>query len=185
MHKSHVPRPFHPSSKRTLQTSICDLQPKLSNLFKFIFWPHFIIFFPAKFDIVIKLFERMAMILSRRGNSLLIVEAVSLFNNANSSLVAPIRSEAALLRYMPAFMSLVATCATCSTFQFRLLSPFRRVHRCLPLTAEFPYLRSSITLVEAPLMDKWKMYDSELTMVSPASIKRLLEILSRPANFYF
>ena len=39
MHNTHVPRPFLPSSKRTLQTSICDLQPKLSNRFKFISWP--------------------------------------------------------------------------------------------------------------------------------------------------
>ena len=75
MHKSHVPRPFLPSLKRTLQTSICDLQPKLSNRFKIIFGPHFIIFFPAKLYIVIKLFERMAKVLSRRGNSFLIVAA--------------------------------------------------------------------------------------------------------------
>ena len=95
MQKSHVPRPFLPSSKSTLQTSICDLQPKLSNQFKFIFWQHFIIFFPAKFYIAIKLFERMEKILSRRGKPLLIVAAVSLANNNSSNLVAWIRVEAA------------------------------------------------------------------------------------------
>ena len=92
-----------PSVFETLQTSICDFQPKLSNRFKFIFWPHFIIFFLAKFYIVIKLFERMAKILSRRGKSLLIVAAVSLVNNTISNLVASIRAEAALLRQISTF----------------------------------------------------------------------------------
>ena len=103
MHKSHAPRPFFPSLKKTLQTSICGLQHKLSNRFKFIFWPHFIILFPAKFYTVIKSFERMAKILSRRGNPLLIVAAVSLVNSTSSNLVASIRAEAALLHQISTF----------------------------------------------------------------------------------
>ena len=42
------------------------------------FLAKFYYIFSAKFYIVIKLFERMAKVLSKRGNSLLIVAAVSL-----------------------------------------------------------------------------------------------------------
>ena len=104
-HKSHVPRSVHSFRLRKqhckLQIVICNPNWAIdSNLF----FSHILInFFPATFYIVIKLFERMAKILSRRGNSLLIVAAVSLVNNTSSNLVASIRAEAALLRQISTF----------------------------------------------------------------------------------
>ena len=52
------------------QFVICNIN-LACNRFKFIFWPHFILFSPAKFYTLIKLFERLPKILLQRGNSLL------------------------------------------------------------------------------------------------------------------